>query len=351
MASAYRIGRYTQAERRIRLERYKEKRSNRNYARRVKYSCRKHIADKRHRVQGRFVKRETEAELASRAKQISDTGEQSEGNDEGSLPGSSQTPSRDRQGVDDSDRIANEHEQAEENDSAEERDSDDDDDDDDEQTGCDDPDAGAGSGFVEATQSTPTHERSGRSGLRRTSSCLGRVERPDVNTGDGNSSEATGESTQLLDDRVRLGSSQSLNQGDGAAISAPSAGPAVRPDAPRKLRRHSVQVQSGQPAFLHNTYCSGSETGASGQNSSAPIVAMASTFDAPLSSTVVSQPCTGDGSASAVSGVGTTLAESVEEGIQDGLHSAGVANVALPHVPEESSHQASANGPPADPKS
>lgn len=64
MASAYRIGRYTPAERRIRLERYREKRSQRNYNRRVKYDCRKMIADKRRRVQGRFVKREEEIALA-----------------------------------------------------------------------------------------------------------------------------------------------------------------------------------------------------------------------------------------------------------------------------------------------
>lgn len=65
MASAYRIGRYTPAERRIRLERYREKRLQRNYNRRVKYDCRKMIADKRRRVQGRFVKREEEVALAA----------------------------------------------------------------------------------------------------------------------------------------------------------------------------------------------------------------------------------------------------------------------------------------------
>lgn len=68
MASAYRIGRYTPAERRIRLERYREKRAQRNYNRRVKYDCRKMIADKRRRVQGRFVKREEEVALAAQQK-------------------------------------------------------------------------------------------------------------------------------------------------------------------------------------------------------------------------------------------------------------------------------------------
>lgn len=64
MASAYRIGRYTPAERKIRLERYREKRAQRNFNRRVKYDCRKMIADKRRRVQGRFIKREEEIALA-----------------------------------------------------------------------------------------------------------------------------------------------------------------------------------------------------------------------------------------------------------------------------------------------
>lgn len=71
MATAYRIGRYTPAERRMRLERYREKRAQRNYSRRVKYDCRKMIADKRRRVQGRFVRREEEMLLASQQKGVS----------------------------------------------------------------------------------------------------------------------------------------------------------------------------------------------------------------------------------------------------------------------------------------
>lgn len=72
MASAYRIGRYTPAERKVRLERYREKRAQRNYKRRVKYDCRKMIADKRHRVQGRFVKREEEMAIAARQARASE---------------------------------------------------------------------------------------------------------------------------------------------------------------------------------------------------------------------------------------------------------------------------------------
>ena len=66
MASAYRIGRYTPAERKVRIQRYREKRRLRNYKRKIKYGCRKMIADKRVRVQGRFVKRETEMEIVNR---------------------------------------------------------------------------------------------------------------------------------------------------------------------------------------------------------------------------------------------------------------------------------------------
>lgn len=64
MESVYRIGKYTPAERKIRLAKYREKRAQRNYNRRVKYDCRKAIADKRRRVQGRFVTREEELALA-----------------------------------------------------------------------------------------------------------------------------------------------------------------------------------------------------------------------------------------------------------------------------------------------
>lgn len=56
MASAYRIGRYTAAERRLRIERYRQKRSRRNFNNKVLYACRKRIADRRTRVHGRFVK-------------------------------------------------------------------------------------------------------------------------------------------------------------------------------------------------------------------------------------------------------------------------------------------------------
>lgn len=61
--SVYRIGRYSLAERHDRIKRYRDKRAMRNYNRRVKYDCRKVIADKRVRVHGRFVRREDEIAL------------------------------------------------------------------------------------------------------------------------------------------------------------------------------------------------------------------------------------------------------------------------------------------------
>lgn len=65
LATAFRIGRYTPAERRLRVERYRQKRLRRNFSARVKYDCRKRIADARTRVRGRFVTRATERRLTT----------------------------------------------------------------------------------------------------------------------------------------------------------------------------------------------------------------------------------------------------------------------------------------------
>jgi hypothetical protein len=52
----YRIGKYTLEERRMRILRYRQKRHERNFERKIKYSCRKTLADSRPRVRGRFAK-------------------------------------------------------------------------------------------------------------------------------------------------------------------------------------------------------------------------------------------------------------------------------------------------------
>jgi len=49
------IGTYTKSERLTKLRHYRQKRSKRNFSKRVLYGCRKEFADSRPRVGGRFV--------------------------------------------------------------------------------------------------------------------------------------------------------------------------------------------------------------------------------------------------------------------------------------------------------
>jgi hypothetical protein len=52
-----RIGIYTPSERAAILSRFHHKRSRRVWNKKIRYSCRKNLADRRMRVKGRFVKR------------------------------------------------------------------------------------------------------------------------------------------------------------------------------------------------------------------------------------------------------------------------------------------------------
>ena len=62
----FRIGKYTLEERRLRILRYRQKRHERNFERKIKYSCRKVLADSRPRVRGRFAKNGGVAEAGAR---------------------------------------------------------------------------------------------------------------------------------------------------------------------------------------------------------------------------------------------------------------------------------------------
>ncbi|KAJ1263282.1 hypothetical protein BS78_09G171400 [Paspalum vaginatum] len=60
------VGRYSAEERKEKIERYRTKRNQRNFHKKITYACRKTLADSRPRVQGRFARNaETESEAVS----------------------------------------------------------------------------------------------------------------------------------------------------------------------------------------------------------------------------------------------------------------------------------------------
>jgi hypothetical protein len=59
-----RIGIYTPAERAAIIARFQRKRSRRVWNKKIRYGCRKNLADRRLRVKGRFVKRSEQEQLA-----------------------------------------------------------------------------------------------------------------------------------------------------------------------------------------------------------------------------------------------------------------------------------------------
>ncbi|KAL6206064.1 PREDICTED: uncharacterized protein LOC101304258 [Fragaria vesca subsp. vesca] len=58
--SNMKVGRYSEEERKERIERYLKKRNQRNFNKTIKYACRKTLADKRVRVRGRFARNSNE---------------------------------------------------------------------------------------------------------------------------------------------------------------------------------------------------------------------------------------------------------------------------------------------------
>ncbi|XP_030534004.1 uncharacterized protein LOC115743389 isoform X2 [Rhodamnia argentea] len=54
--SAYKVGKLSTEERKEKIHRYMKKRNERNFSKKIKYACRKTLADSRPRVRGRFAK-------------------------------------------------------------------------------------------------------------------------------------------------------------------------------------------------------------------------------------------------------------------------------------------------------
>ncbi|KAI3977741.1 hypothetical protein MKX01_014317 [Papaver californicum] len=54
--SSYKVGRLSVEERKEKIHRYMKKRNERNFSKKIKYACRKTLADSRPRVRGRFAK-------------------------------------------------------------------------------------------------------------------------------------------------------------------------------------------------------------------------------------------------------------------------------------------------------
>eukprot|EP00947_MAST-08B_sp_MAST-8B-sp1_P002867 g2867.t1 len=55
-----RIGIYSRAERDVIIQKYRKKRESRSFRKRIRYSCRKNLADRRLRIKGRFVRADSE---------------------------------------------------------------------------------------------------------------------------------------------------------------------------------------------------------------------------------------------------------------------------------------------------
>ncbi|KAK9147440.1 hypothetical protein Scep_006197 [Stephania cephalantha] len=59
----FKVRRYNAEERKQRINRYRSKRTQRNFNKTIKYACRKTLADSRHRVRGRFARNDETGEI------------------------------------------------------------------------------------------------------------------------------------------------------------------------------------------------------------------------------------------------------------------------------------------------
>lgn len=59
----FKVGRYSAEERKERIDRYRAKRTHRNFNKTIKYACRKTLADTRPRIRGRFARNDDAGEM------------------------------------------------------------------------------------------------------------------------------------------------------------------------------------------------------------------------------------------------------------------------------------------------
>ncbi|KAI3453740.1 hypothetical protein Pfo_010403 [Paulownia fortunei] len=59
----FKVGRYSAEERKERIDRYRAKRTQRNFNKTIKYACRKTLADNRPRIRGRFARNDEPGEI------------------------------------------------------------------------------------------------------------------------------------------------------------------------------------------------------------------------------------------------------------------------------------------------
>ncbi|KAG6389272.1 hypothetical protein SASPL_150737 [Salvia splendens] len=60
----FKVGRYSAEERKERIDRYRAKRTQRNFNKTIKYACRKTLADTRPRIRGRFARNDETVEIS-----------------------------------------------------------------------------------------------------------------------------------------------------------------------------------------------------------------------------------------------------------------------------------------------
>ncbi|GMH28866.1 hypothetical protein Nepgr_030709 [Nepenthes gracilis] len=63
----FKVGRYSAEERKERIDRYRAKRTHRNFTKTIRYACRKTLADNRSRIRGRFARNDEPGEVLQSA--------------------------------------------------------------------------------------------------------------------------------------------------------------------------------------------------------------------------------------------------------------------------------------------